>query len=64
MEFSGDSPLIFIAGVYDNPIRVQGVCVCDIKILTTNNNVHVTSRLIDVHLSLLIITVIHLELTA
>ena len=45
MEFYGDSPLLFIAGVYDsNPIREKGVCVCDIKILTTNNNVHVTSR--------------------
>ena len=47
MEFDGDSPLLFIAGVYDsNPIREKSVCVCvcDIKILTTNNNVHVTSR--------------------
>ena len=43
MEFDGDSPLLFIAGVYDsNPIREKGVC--DIKILLTNNNVHVTSR--------------------
>ena len=28
MEFDGDSPLLFIAGVYDsNPIREKGVCV-------------------------------------